>query len=54
MSETLNLIQQILAKEPAAVNSTFKEIVKPAMAQQIDAKRAEVGANMFAKPKGDG
>lgn len=53
MSAT-KLIQQIIAKEPAAVNSTFKEIVKPAMAQQIDAKRAEVGANMFTQTKSEG
>lgn len=43
----LKLIQQIIAKEPAAVNTTFKEIAKPQIAKQIDVKRAEIGTNMF-------
>ena len=46
------IVQQAIAKQTTGVDAAFKEAIKPAIAKQIDVKRAEVGANLFTQNDG--
>ena len=48
MSEgAINIIHQAMQKKPTGLEAAFKEAIKPMVANQISAKKTQVGSNMF-------
>lgn len=49
----LKIIQSAINKSATGVEKNYSSVIKPHIANHIEIKRAEVGANLFSKCCGD-